>query len=128
MALAAQWASGQVKLPRAIHTQIDRGNLKATGSQFYRHLQRCSYWNALVEANPDISPYSLRHGWAFHAHKHLERSLDTSVASKFMGHSEAIHTRTYSAWCDQATSIECLNRSVGREVMPSLPSATACAN
>ena len=52
MTLAAQWASGLVKLPRAIKTQINNGNLKATRNQFYRHLQRCRYWNSLVGEFP----------------------------------------------------------------------------
>ena len=52
MTLAAQWASGLVKLPRAIQTQINNGNLKATRNQFYRHLQRCRYWNSLVGEFP----------------------------------------------------------------------------
>jgi len=39
--------------------------LKTCGHSFRQYLERHSYWATLVKANPGMSPYSLRHGYAY---------------------------------------------------------------
>ncbi|MGG6295995.1 site-specific integrase [Leptolyngbya sp. AN02str] len=45
--------------------------------------------------NLPISPYDLRHAWAVRT---IHLGIPDTVAAKMMGHSVAIHTRTYHRW------------------------------
>ena len=79
------YASGEVKLPRAVRTQIEKlaerkGNgYKPIGDAVRQLLDRNEFWQVLKQSNPDISPYSLRHGWAYRAHKGYSRSFQSAM-------------------------------------------------
>jgi len=53
---------GLVKLPRAIRTAITSGKFKKDGDTFRQLLDRYPFWQSLVAATPDLTPYCLRHG------------------------------------------------------------------
>ncbi len=59
-----------------------------------------------------FSPYDLRHAWAVRT---IHFGLPDTVAARMMGHSVAVHTRTYHQWItrrDQQQAVEAaLNRS-----------------
>lgn len=60
-----------------------------------------------------FSPYDLRHAWAVRT---IHFGLPDTVAAKMMGHSVAIHTRTYHQWLtrrDQQQAVEAALRNRG---------------
>jgi integrase len=59
-----------------------------------------------------FSPYDLRHAWAVRT---IHIGLPDTVAARMMGHSVAIHTRTYHRWItrrDQQAAVEAALRKV----------------
>ena len=58
----ARLSSGLVKLPVGI---INAQDFKTCGHTFRQYLDRHPYWAALVKANPGLSPYNLRHCYAY---------------------------------------------------------------
>lgn len=67
--------SGLVKLPTAIRTQAEAGSHKGVGDAFRQLLDRFPFWQSLVAATPGLTPYSLRHGYAWRGHKAYKRSI-----------------------------------------------------
>ena len=67
--------SGLVKLPAAIRSQIEAGSHKGVGDAFRQLLDRFPFWQSLVETTPGLTPYSLRHGYAWRGHKGYERPI-----------------------------------------------------
>ena len=67
----AQFASGPVILPKALRKQIDlveeKGRFQDVGAEFAQQLSQCKHWQALVKADPRITPYSLCHGFVWRA-------------------------------------------------------------
>jgi len=49
-----------------------------------------------------LKVYSLRHGFAWRAHKELENPLTVRGASAFMWHDPQTHFRHYSRWVHEA--------------------------
>tara|TARA_B100002051_G_scaffold263887_1_gene288066 strand:- start:412 stop:1734 length:1323 start_codon:yes stop_codon:yes gene_type:complete len=100
--LVRQWSTGDVKLPLAITTAIKTseriGAYKPVGDAFRQLLDRYRPWRILVRANEGITPYSLRHSWAWRAHKGYVRSLSVRDAAALMGHSPETHHKFYGTW------------------------------
>ncbi len=68
-----------------------------------------------------ITPYDLRHAWAVRT---IHIGLPDTVAARMMGHSVAIHTRTYHHWItrrDQQRAVDAAlaRRDAGRPAPPS---------
>ena len=101
----AQFASGLVKLPKALRKQIDlveeKGRFQDVGAEFAQQLSRCKHWQAMVKADPRITPYSLRHGFAWRATVG-QNKLPVRTAAALMGHTMQVHHRHYGAWVDEA--------------------------
>ena len=101
------YKTGLEKLPYAVRTQIDRveekGFYKNVGDAYSGILERYKPWNELVAANKSITPYSLRHSFAYGAHHGAERTITRETAAKLMGHSVTVHSNIYSAWLDSET-------------------------
>lgn len=103
--------SGLVKLPTAIRTQIDKcvgangdvigASLKPVGDAFRQLLDRYGGWQSLVAGNPGLTPYSLRHGYAWRAHMCGDRPMSIRVASALMGHDPKTHQKHYGSWVDE---------------------------
>ena len=104
--LAAQWASGLVKLPPQIATAAAAGDLKLVGDALRQYLNRFQPWRDLVAATPGLTPYSLRHGYAWRAHKGYARSLSVRDTAALMGHSTDTHNRYYGSWTDEAGLVD----------------------
>jgi len=107
------YASGLVKLPPRILTTIERGEFKPVGEAFRKLLQRYPFWQSLVAANPGLTPYSLRHGYAWRGHKSYQQSLSVRDLSALMGHTPVVHLQHYGKWTDEKGLIEAVEKLSG---------------
>ena len=60
---------------------------------------RDSYWAALVKANPGLSPYSLRNGYAYRG---ALAGIPLRQLAASMGHDVRTHMKHYGQWTDEA--------------------------
>jgi hypothetical protein len=58
-----------------------------------------------------FSPYDLRHAWAVRT---IHFGLSDTVAAKMMGHSVAVHTRTYHQWITRRDQEQAVAVALGR--------------
>jgi integrase len=100
------YASGLVQLPSPIRTAINSGEFKRVGNAFRKLLDARPQWSSLVASTPGLCPYSLRHGYAWRAHKAYARALSIRDVSALMGHNPATHHRHYGKWTDETGLIE----------------------
>lgn len=80
-----------------VNTDLTQTTLQRIGQQVTRQFRRY---------NLPFSPYDLRHAWAVRT---IHFGLSDSVAARMMGHSVAVHTRTYHRWIarrDQRQAVE----------------------
>jgi len=105
--------SGLVKLPPRILTTIERGEFKPVGEAFRKLLQRYPFWQSLVAANPGLTAYSLRHGYAWRGHKSYQQSLSVRDLSALMGHTPVVHLQHYGKWTDEKGLIEAVEKLTG---------------
>jgi integrase len=75
----------QIQLP-PIETDLNQTTLQRIGQLVSRQFRRYQL---------PFSPYDLRHAWAVRT---IHFGLPDTVAARMMGHSVAIHTRTYHRW------------------------------
>ncbi|WP_416666642.1 site-specific integrase [Egbenema bharatensis] len=75
----------EINLP-TINTDLDRTTLQRIGQ-----LVSCQFRRYQIP----FSPYDLRHAWAVRT---IHYGLPDTVSARMMGHSVAIHTRTYHRW------------------------------
>jgi len=106
-------ASGLVKLPSRILTTIERGEFKPVGEAFRKLLERYPFWQSLVAANPGLTAYSLRHGYAWRGHKSYQQSLSVRDLSALMGHTPVVHLQHYGKWTDEKGLIEAVEKLTG---------------
>lgn len=97
---------GLVKLPRAIRTAITSGKFKKDGDTFRQLLDRYPFWQSLVAATPDLTPYCLRHGWAWRAQKGYATPLWVRGAAALLGHTPNTHHRHYGRWTDEQGQLD----------------------
>lgn len=107
------YASELVKLPPRILTTIERGEFKPVGEAFRKLLERYPFWQSLVAANPGLTPYSLRHGYAWRGHKSYQQSLSVRDLSALMGHTPVVHLQHYGKWTDEKGLIEAVEKLAG---------------
>jgi integrase len=98
----SQFNLPQVNLP-PLNTDLTQTTLRQIGQQV-----NCQFRRYQIP----FSPYDLRHAWAVRT---IHFGLPDTVAARMMGHSVAIHTRTYHRWLtlrDQRQAVDvALNRS-----------------
>ena len=111
----ALFGSGLVKLPVAIRSQIDAGSHKGVGDAFRQLLNRFPFWQSMAAATPGLTPYSLRHGYAWRGHKAYSRSIPVRDLACMMGHNPVIHHRYYGKWTDEAGLEEAVARAMGAQ-------------
>ena len=101
------YASGLVKLPKSLRNQIakveEKGRFQDVGADFAQKLERYAPWRALVARNPGVTPYSLRHGYAWRAHCCSANAMHPRIAAALMGHNVATHLKHYGSWTDEAS-------------------------
>ena len=100
------YASGLVKLPKSLRNQIamveEKGRFQDVGAEFAQKLERYRPWQSLVARTPGLTPYSLRHGYAWRAHCCSDNPLHPRIAAAYMGHNVATHLKHYGSWTDEA--------------------------
>lgn len=74
-----------VRLPK-INTDLDKTTLQLVGQQVSTQFKRYKI---------PFSPYDLRHAWAVRT---IGVGLPDTVSARMMGHSVAVHNRTYHRW------------------------------
>jgi hypothetical protein len=111
--------SGLVKL-------VEAGPHKGVGDAFRQLLDRFPFWKSLVEAAPGLTPYSLRHGYAWRGHKGYKRPIPIRDLSAMMGHNPATLHRHYGKWTDEAGLEEAVSRAVGSQESRKIAPSEAC--
>ncbi len=65
-------------------------------------MQRYLLWQSMEKRTQGLKVYSLRHGFAWRAHKESENPLIFRDASTFIGHDPKTHLKHYGRWGDEA--------------------------
>ena len=117
--LLAAYADGTMRLPKALRNQIKRvvdpkhpnptNTFQVVGAEFAQQLNRFGYWKGLVEVQPELSPYALRHGFAWRATFGTNR-MAVRAAAKLLGHDVATHHRHYGGWISQEETLKEVER------------------
>ena len=101
------YESGLVKMPTAVLNEIskveDKGTFQQVGHAFGQLLKRYEPWKNLVRSNEGVTPYSLRHSWAYRCHVCSNNALHVRTAAALMGHTVAVHMKHYGSWVDEAS-------------------------
>lgn len=103
--------SGLMKLPKSIRN-LEAGAFKACGHTFRQYLDRNATWQSLKASNPELTPYSLRHGYALRAAKYYPQPLPLLDTAKLMGHDLKTHIRHYGQWSDHASTKSAVEASI----------------
>lgn len=93
-----------IQLP-PLNTDLTQTTLQRIGQQVSTQFRRYHL---------PFSPYDLRHAWAVRT---IHVGLPDTVAARMMGHSVAIHTRTYHRWItrrDQQAAVDAVMQRSGR--------------
>lgn len=101
-ALAIYAKKGVKALPTGIRTGIESGEFKPVGDSFRQYLDRLPYWQKLVADNEGLTPYSMRHGWAWRAHCYYDKPISIREAAALMRHDPNTHNRHYGKWTKEA--------------------------
>jgi integrase len=91
----------QVNLPK-LQTDLSQTTLRRIGQQV-----NCQFRRYQIP----FSPYDLRHAWAVRT---IHFGLPDTVAARMMGHSVAIHTRTYHRWITHRDQQQAVQATLSR--------------
>ena len=94
-------ALAEVRRP-PITTDLKRVSLQQVGRRVMEQFRRYEV---------GFSPYDLRHAWAVRT---IHLGLPDTVAARMMGHSVAIHTRTYHHWITHRDQQQAVNTALAR--------------
>ncbi|WP_416233322.1 site-specific integrase [Cyanobium gracile] len=94
-------AESAVGLPR-VCTDLRRTTLQQVGRRVAEQFRRYGL---------PITPYDLRHAWAVRT---IHIGLPDTVAARMMGHSVAIHTRTYHHWITRRDQQQAVDTALAR--------------
>ena len=103
--------SGLVKLSKNIRN-LDAGAFKACGHTFRQYLDRNAILMSLKTANPELTPHSLRHAYAWRADKYYPQPLPLRNTAKLMGHDLKTYIRHYGQWTDDASTKSAVEASI----------------
>ena len=92
----------QDALPQ-IQTDLRRTTLQQVGRRVSEQFRRYDL---------PITPYDLRHAWAVRT---IHIGLPDTVAARMMGHSVAIHTRTYHHWITRRDQQQAVDAALARQ-------------
>jgi integrase len=95
---------GLLELPLPIRNAAATGEHKRVGDAFRQLLDRLPYWASLVARVPGLTPYSMRHGFAWRG-AHRQPPIPLRDLAAVMGHSPATHLKHYGRWTAEADLI-----------------------
>ena len=98
----AQLTDGASALP-TVMTDLRRTTLQQVGRRVSEQFRRYQL---------PITPYDLRHAWAVRT---IHIGLPDTVAARMMGHSVAIHTRTYHHWITRRDQQQAVDAALARQ-------------
>ncbi|MEB3360042.1 MAG: site-specific integrase [Synechococcales bacterium] len=104
-----QFQLTEVTLPN-LTTDLEQTTLQRIGQKVSSQLRRYGL---------PFSPYNLRHAWAVRT---IHFGLPDTIAAQMMGHSVAIHTRTYHRWLTRRDQQQAVETALSRHP-PQAPSA-----
>ena len=87
----------------AVCTDLRRTTLQQVGRRVAEQFRRYQL---------PITPYDLRHAWAVRT---IHIGLPDTVAARMMGHSVAIHTRTYHHWITRRDQQQAVDAALARQ-------------
>ncbi len=87
----------------AVCTDLRRTTLQQVGRRVAEQFRRYQL---------PITPYDLRHAWAVRT---IHIGLPDTVAARMMGHSVAIHTRTYHHWITRRDQQQAVDTALARQ-------------
>lgn len=100
-----QFELRQVCLP-AVTVDLNQVTLQRLGQLVTRQFRRYQV---------GFSPYDLRHAWAVRT---IHFGLPDTVAARMMGHSVAVHTRTYHRWLTHRDQQQAVDTALSRYPLP----------
>ncbi len=100
-----QLAEGQGRLP-PVNTDLRQTTLQQVGRRVAEQFRRYDL---------PLTPYDLRHAWAVRT---IHLGLPDTVAARMMGHSVAIHTRTYHHWITRRDQQQAVDAALARRQAP----------
>jgi integrase len=86
----------------ALNTDLRHTSLRSVGQRVSEQFRRYQL---------PLTPYDLRHAWAVRT---IHIGLPDTVASRMMGHSVAIHTRTYHHWITRRDQQRAVDAALAR--------------
>jgi integrase len=86
----------------AVDTDLRRTSLQRVGQRVSEQFRRYAL---------PLTPYDLRHAWAVRT---IHIGLPDTVAARMMGHSAAIHTRTYHHWITRRDQQQAVDAALAR--------------
>ncbi|QVL54512.1 MAG: site-specific integrase [Cyanobium sp. M30B3] len=86
-----------------VRTDLGRTTLQQAGRRVAEQFRRYAL---------PITPYDLRHAWAVRT---IHVGLPDTVAARMMGHSVAIHTRTYHHWITRRDQQQAVDAALARQ-------------
>ena len=93
---------GEVRALPVVATDLRRTTLQQVGRRVAEQFRRYDL---------PITPYDLRHAWAVRT---IHIGLPDTVAARMMGHSVAIHTRTYHHWITRRDQQQAVDAALAR--------------
>jgi integrase len=94
---------GDPRLLPPVRTDLNRTTLQQVGRRVAEQFRRYGL---------PITPYDLRHAWAVRT---IHIGLPDTVAARMMGHSVAIHTRTYHHWITRRDQQQAVDAALARQ-------------
>ena len=94
-----------------VRTDLRRTTLQQVGRRVAEQFRRYDL---------PLTPYDLRHAWAVRT---IHIGLPDTVAARMMGHSVAIHTRTYHHWITRRDQQQAVDAALARQSERLRPSA-----
>ena len=91
----------EINLPK-VNTDLNKTTLQLVGQQVSKQFKRYGI---------PFSPYDLRHAWAVRT---VHVGLPDTVSARMMGHSVAIHNRTYHKWITRRDQRAAVKSAMGK--------------
>ena len=112
--------SEKITLPIPVLNQIkmvkDKNRYGDVGQALRQLIERNKVWREIIKANPDITPYSLRHRYAHQCHKGSTIPISVKDAAAAMGHSVETHNSFYGSYTTELSLEKAFERHLENRI------------
>jgi len=112
--------SEKITLPKPVLNQIkmvkDKNRYGDVGQALRQLIERNKVWREIIKANPDITPYSLRHRYAHQCHKGSTIPISVKDAAAAMGHSVETHNSFYGSYTTELSLEKAFERHLKNRI------------